>query len=186
MNPILIEVPESFETDRLLIRMPRKGDGEAVHAAIEASLEELKPWMEFAHLDQTVDDVEVNLRQAIADFILRTNLRYLVFEKESGRFIASSGLQRINWSIPKFEIGYWAVTNETGKGYVTEAVEGLSRVAFSQLGAKRIEIRCDSDNHASRRVAEKAGFRLEAVLEQEGLRVDGGGTKDTCVFVRLT
>lgn len=185
MNPILIEVPESFETDRLLIRMPQKGDGKAVHAAITASLDELKPWMKFAHLNQTADDVEGNLRRGIADFILRIDLRYLVFEKESGRLVASTGLHRMNWSIPKFEIGYWAVSSESGKGYVTEAVEGLSAMVFAQLGAKRIEIRCDGDNLASRRVAEKAGFHLEALLEMEGLSVDGQETKDTCVFVRF-
>lgn len=35
MNPILLDFPDSFETERLLIRAPRAGDGKAVYDAIK-------------------------------------------------------------------------------------------------------------------------------------------------------
>jgi ribosomal-protein-serine acetyltransferase len=37
MNPILLEFPEEFETERLLIRKPLPGDGKAVYEAAQAS-----------------------------------------------------------------------------------------------------------------------------------------------------
>jgi hypothetical protein len=45
VDPILIEFPESFETERLLIRASLWGDGVSMNVAIAESLEELKPWM---------------------------------------------------------------------------------------------------------------------------------------------
>lgn len=184
MNPILLEFPEQFETERLLIRMPRPGDGEIVHEAIQASLEELKPWMPWAHVTQSVEDVEVNIREAYAKFLKREDLRLLVFEKETGRLIASSGLHRIDWNVPKFEIGYWIDSRFSGKGFVTEAVEGITQFAFGQLGAKRIEIRCDSRNVKSRRIPERLGFLLEGILRNDSVDVDGN-VRDTCVFSKV-
>ena len=73
-------------------------------------------------------------------------------------------LFNIEWSIPKFEIGYWLRTTLIGKGYMTEAVVALTKMAKETLKANRIEIRCDERNVRSRRVAERAGYRLEGIL----------------------
>lgn len=42
MDPILRHLPEEINTDRLRIRVPKKGDGEAVYTSIQRSKEELK------------------------------------------------------------------------------------------------------------------------------------------------
>lgn len=68
MNPLLLDFPSEFCTDRLLIRMPKPGDGKAVFQAITASLEELKPVMPFAHHEQTEQDVEISIRKSHLDF----------------------------------------------------------------------------------------------------------------------
>lgn len=34
-KPILLDLPESFETERLIIRAPKVGDGQALNEAIE-------------------------------------------------------------------------------------------------------------------------------------------------------
>ncbi len=144
MNPILIEFPTEFYTERLLIRIPKPGDGKAVYNAIQNSINELKPWMPFVHSEQSEEQCEVNTRNAYTEFISRNDLRLHIFIKETGEFIGSSGLHRINWDIPKFEIGYWIDTRYSGKGYITEAVQGISNFAFGELKARRVEIRCDS------------------------------------------
>ncbi|NLP52518.1 GNAT family N-acetyltransferase [Bacillus sp. RO1] len=183
-KPILKDFPSEFTTDRLLIRMPLPGDGPAVHEAINHSLPELKPWMIFAQQEQRVEDVEANIRESHAQFLQRKDLRLMVFLKETGEFVASSGLHRIDWSIPKFEIGYWIDSRHSGKGYITEAVEGISQFAFEQLGANRVEIRCDSKNVKSRAVAERAGYTLEGILENSERDVNGE-LRDTCVFAKV-
>ena len=53
--PILRDFPESFETERLLIRCPMPGDGAEVHAAVFESLDKLRPWMPWARERLTAD-----------------------------------------------------------------------------------------------------------------------------------
>lgn len=183
MNPILIDFPQSFETERLLIRVPRVGDGAAVNAAIIESLAELKPWMPWAQEGPSVDDTEENIRQAIARTILREDIR-LQFHLKDGKFVGSSGLHRIDWSVPRFEIGYWVRTSLCGKGYCTEGVRAIAAMAFDSLKAKRVEIRCDDQNVASRRVAESAGFDLEGTLRNDSTD-SASRVRSTAVYSRI-
>src|SRR5690606_19870126 len=125
MNPILFDFPGQFETERLIIRAPKPGDGKVVYDAINASMNELQPWMEFAQKPPVETEVEENIRESYIRFLKREDLRLLVFLKETGEFVASSGLHRIDWSIPRFEIGYWIDSRFSGKGYMTEAVQGI-------------------------------------------------------------
>jgi RimJ/RimL family protein N-acetyltransferase len=184
MNPILKDFPEEFSTERLLIRMPRPGDGKAVYDAIMASINELKHWMPFAQKEQSEQDVELNIRSSYISFLKREDLRLLVFLKETGEFVASSGLHRINWSIPKFEIGYWIDSRFSGKGYMTEAVKGISDFAFQELNARRLEIRCDASNYKSRAIPERLGFSLEGILKNHDLSADTNELRDTCIYAK--
>ncbi|MFZ7943535.1 GNAT family N-acetyltransferase [Neobacillus sp. 19] len=184
MKPILIDFPEEFYTERLVIRKPIPGDGKAVYEAIKGSLNELKPWMPWAHREQTEEDVEANMREAHAKFLTREDLRLHIFHKETGEFIASSGLHRINWDVPKFEIGYWVDTRHSGNGYITEATEAITHFAFTHLNAKRVEIRCDSKNVKSRAIPEKLGFSLEGILKCDSISADTKELRDTCIFAK--
>jgi RimJ/RimL family protein N-acetyltransferase len=61
------------------------------------------------------------------------------------------------------DVGYWLRRELRGRGYTTSAVRLLSRWAFD-LGCERLQIRADTKNAASVRVAERAGFRREGVM----------------------
>ena len=56
---------------------------------------------------------------------------------------------------------------------MSEAVRGLTDFAATRLGARRLEIRMDHDNAASRRVAERSGYPLEAILHNDRRNLDG-------------
>jgi len=118
----------------------------------------------------------------------REDLVYFIFERtpqgEAGALVGGTGLHRIDWKGPRFEIGYWRRTDRAGRGYATEAVRALSRMAFDVLAAERVEIRMDDRNLASARVAERAGFRFEALLRREARGVDGE-LRDTRVYARV-
>ena len=57
-------------------------------------------------------------------------------------------------------------------------VDLLTRWGFDELGLERLELRIDPANTASKRVAERAGYRLDGVLRstyfKEGRRADVG------------
>ena len=179
--PILRDFPDAFETERLRIRSPLPGDGPEVYAAVAESLEELKPWMPWAHQELTLEVEEENMRRARAAFLERSDLMLLLFLKGTGTLVGGSGLHRIDWEVPKFEIGYWVRTRFAGRGYITEAVGGITAFAFDRLGARRVEIRCDTLNRRSARVAERAGFRLEGELRNDKVG-PGGKPRHTLVY----
>jgi RimJ/RimL family protein N-acetyltransferase len=74
------------------------------------------------------------------------------------------------------EIGYWVDPSARNRGVATSAVRAACRWAVTTLGVELIEWRCEVGNTASRRVAEKAGFLVEATLRKRlihrGTRVD--------------
>ncbi|GIO23323.1 GNAT family N-acetyltransferase [Oceanobacillus sp. J11TS1] len=181
MEPILLIFPNQFETERLLIRAPKPEDWKPIYEAIQASIKELRPWLPFARQEQTELGAQKTTKKAYLNFLAREDLRFHAFDKETGEFIISSGLHRINWNVRKFEIGYWIDTKFSGKGYVTELVEGLTTFAFQELKANRVEIRCDTKNIKSKAVAERAGFKLEGILRNDDVE-ENGELRDTCVF----
>ncbi|WP_432353224.1 GNAT family N-acetyltransferase [Sporosarcina sp. A2] len=180
------DFPDEFESERLIIRMPSLHDVSDVNNAILQTLPTLREWMSWAHQPQNLADTERRMRQAIADFITKKELLLHMFEKQTGDFVGSSKLHAIDWTIPKFEIGYWLAKGYEGKGYMTEAVKRIAEFAFEELGAQRVDIRCDEHNKKSRTVAERAGFELEAILKNDARSTDGTALRNTVIYAKIS
>ena len=181
IDPILLDVPQSFESRRLLIRAPRPGDGAVVNAGLLESFDALHRWMAWARDRPTVDETEKVMRESVARWALRTDLTMLLFRKEDGELVGGSGLHLMDWSVPRFEIGYWSRKRYVGQGYIVEATQAIASFAIDVLRARRVEIRCDARNERSVRVAERAGFLLEGRLRNQAIAPDGA-VRDTLVF----
>jgi len=188
MDPLLIDVPERIETDNLVLRMPRRGDGPTVNAAVQASLDELGPWLPWAGAGLGVDESEANCRRQHAKFLLREDFVFLIFERgadgQEGELLGGTGLHRIDWSLRRFEIGYWRKTGCEGRGIITESTRAMARLAFDSLGARRVELRMDDNNERSWKVAERAGFTLEALLRFDAVN-PRGEPRSTRVYARV-
>ncbi len=104
-----------------------------------------------------------------------TGIAWAVTEAGDGRALGSVGLSvdPVNLSA---ELGYGMGPEGRGRGLMTRAVELVSTWALAELGLARLQLRTHVDNVGSQRVAQKAGFRREAlmrsVLRQRGTRVD--------------
>lgn len=179
--PAGVELPTSLLSPRLLIRAPRAEDAPQLFEAVRESLPELQPWMPWATLDYSLKGCRENLSEAAKRFAEGSDLRYHFFAREDGRLLGSSGLHRIDWRVPRFEIGYWIRTSRTGQGLVSETVRALSRLAFEELHARRVEIRCDHLNVASGLVAERCGFQLEGLL-RNWKRGSDGSLRDERIY----
>ncbi|HEY4689329.1 MAG TPA: GNAT family N-acetyltransferase [Anaerolineae bacterium] len=184
MNPILLDFPDSFDTERLTIRAHRVGDGAQIAEAVRESLDALRPWMPWAQDEPSAEAQEARIRHCIAGWIGRKDLGLLLFLKGRDTLVGSSGLHRIDWDARCFEIGYWVRTKFAGQGYATEAVNGITRFAFTHLKANRVEIRCDAKNVRSAAIAKRCGFLLEGVRRHDSLGVDGD-LRDTLVFSKI-
>lgn len=184
IDPIGLDFPDVIETERLLIRCPRPGDGPAFNAAILDSLDGINAWLGFyRNGPPSIADSEALMRREHAKAVTRENLMMLAFLKENGEMVVASGLHP-RWAVPMFEIGYWGRTPYRGKGYVTETVRALTDFAFTYLQACRVYIRCDTQNHASAAVARRAGFELEATNRRDARSPDGH-LRDSYTFAVL-
>lgn len=184
MKPILRDFPEQFETSRLLIRAPRFGDGEKVRAAVEESFENLRPWMPWAQTIPTIEDEEEFMRAERLKFLARENLMLLLVLKGTDTLVGCSGLHGIDWQVPKFEIGYWIRKKFEGQGYMSEAVDAITRFAFHVLSAERVEIRVDDNNSKSWRIPERLGFVFEGTLRNDARDVQGN-LRDTRLYAQI-
>jgi RimJ/RimL family protein N-acetyltransferase len=63
-------------------------------------------------------------------------------------------------------------------------VQALTRIAFDDLGAQRVEVRMDAHNTASRRVAERNGYSFEGVLRSDS-QTPQGTPRDTRIYSRV-
>lgn len=179
-----MRLPEEIVTPRLLLRRPRAGDGPMINEAVHESFAELSPWMLWARQLPTVEQSEAFARDGAVRYNNGSSAELLMLHRETGRFIGATGMPRIDWNLPGFEIGYWCRTKETGKGYVTESTWWLSKALF-ELGARRVEIRMDDLNRRSWRVAERLGFTFQS-LQKGDLIGNDGSMRDTRIYAAFT
>lgn len=73
-------------------------------------------------------------------------------------------------------IGFWLAEEYWGKGIMTEATKAVTKHAFDNLGLIRVFARVFSNNSASIRVLEKAGYKQEGrfinAIVKEGIILD--------------
>lgn len=160
-QPVLVELPDKLLGPRVTVRPYHEDDASALWEAVEESRATLRDWMPWVNDYQAPEDTLAFIRRARARWSLREDLVMVVFERESGRLLGGSGLHRIDWTIRRFEIGYWLRSSAVGHGYVTETVQVLTGFAFDCLAANRVEIRMDVRNTRSRAVPVRLGFVFE-------------------------
>lgn len=181
MEPLLLDVPEAIDTDRLHMRCPRAGDGEAFFDSITESAAHLRAWLVWPDELSTRELCERKMRERRAEWLRRELFHFLVLEKSSSALVGSVVVAHVEWKVPKCELGYWIVEKYGQKGYATEATRAAADFAFDALGMRRVQIRCEPANAWSRRVAERAGFVCEATLKND-IPPRDGDVRDAIVY----
>jgi RimJ/RimL family protein N-acetyltransferase len=175
-----VALPNALRTERLLLRPYRSSDAAALFAAVEESRQRLQCWLDWVDEFRSLDHARAYIAGAAHDWQRRRDLFFGLFDA-AGRYLGNAGLHNVDWSLRSFEIGYWLRDDAVGHGYAQEAVRRLTRFAFDDLAANRVEIRCDPRNARSRRVADRLGFVYEGCLRNS--RQDPAGRpRDTVVY----
>ena len=174
MNPILLDIPTEFPTDRLLLRSYRPGDGAVYYNMVQENRDHLYEFLPAHVLSlQNAEEAEVVIRKLVAEWQLRNLFLFGMWEKATGAYIGETYLANADWDAACIELGYFLVKASTGKGYATEAARAIIRFAFEHLMVSRIELQIAAGNTASALVAERCGFHLEGRLRQRQHRKDG-------------
>lgn len=171
--PIQIDLPEELVGDRVIVRPWAEVDSDDLWDAIDNSREHLDAWMPWVDRYRNPDDALEYTRRSRARWLLREDLSVAIVEKSTGQVVGGSGMHRPDWQFRLFEIGYWLRQDREGRGYASETVQLLTRLAFDALDANRVELRIDTRNLRSLRVAERLGFVLEGTLRRKMPAPDG-------------
>ncbi|MEU6315789.1 GNAT family N-acetyltransferase [Streptomyces sp. NPDC047014] len=158
--------PTTLTTDRLVLRPFRPSDEEEVYAAAQDP--DIQRWTqvpapyERSHAHTFVNEiVPAGWREDTA-YPFAVRLRDDKGEQGEGPLVAAIGVHL--HTAESQEVGYWAVKEHRGNGYMTEAVLAVAHWTFTALGLVRLEWRAEVGNAGSRAVAEKAGFQVEGLL----------------------
>ena len=171
----VMELAQTYriETERLVIRCYQPADAYLMHPAITGSLSQLRPWIPWARQEPREMDWMISfVRMFRGQFDLGQDAVYGIFDKSETEQIGGTGLHNRIGKDAR-EIGYWINVKHVNKGYATEAVRALIRIAFGIENLTRLEIRCDPGNLFSRRIPLRLGFRHEMTLQNHTTDGDG-------------
>lgn len=110
-------------------------------------------------------------------------IHWAITLKDQPQMIGMCSHWQINKQHCRSEIGYDLAPTYWGQGIVAEAVAATLQLGFERVGLHSIEAQIEPNNHASRRVLEKLGFKQEGYF-RENFCVDGIFS-DTAVFSLL-
>lgn len=175
MHKLLMDLPDTMETDRMFIRSYRPGDGEMYFAVGMRNRSHLLRFegMNSVLKPTNVEEAEVVIREFVLEWAARNAFFLGGFHKESGEFIVQIYIGAVNWETREFELGYFVDCLHEGQGFVTEAGRAALDFLFNNLDARRVRLECSDLNLRSQRVAEKLGFSLEAHFREDKLDEDG-------------
>jgi RimJ/RimL family protein N-acetyltransferase len=106
---------------------------------------------------------------------------FAIVATDGGDLLGSIALAHFTWEDRRGEVGYWLGGGARGRGHATRAVRLICGWGFATLRLERIELQAAVGNPASQRVAERAGFRREAVLRSRWATF-GGERHDMVCF----
>lgn len=175
-----IPPPDRIETTRLVLRTWRMEEAPLLRAALNESVDHLRPWIPWAKAQPTtVEDARARVAEWTGKWQKGEEFVYAVFDTAETRLIGGAGLfPRV--ARDGLEIGYWIRLGEVGWGYATEATHALTKVGLRVPGVVRIQIHCDPANLPSRRVPERLGYRLVEPIRTE--REPDGTLRETVVY----
>ncbi len=165
--PRLTELSLAIDTGRLRLRPFVETDVEALWPIVsQPDFPKQMSWA--AHTDR--EETREFVRAQIAG--LAQNRRAGWGIEHEGKLAGCIALDGITWQlralrVDRATLGYWLAPALWGKGFMTEAATAVVRFAFETIGLHKVTTTCFVDNHASRRVIEKVGFRFVGRAEDD-------------------
>ena len=147
---------------RVALRVLREDDADELFLLTDANRAYLRRWLPWVDLVTSGEDS-------------RSFIANVTAQREEGRgptfgircdgalagvvgFLPVDRVNRIG------EIGYWLAPAEQGRGVMTQSCHFVVRYGFLTLDLNRIQIAAGTENHVSRAIPERLGFKFEGIL----------------------
>lgn len=173
-----VAAPARIEIGPVVLVLQGPDDAEELAELINGDLPHLEPWMPWAHRPTNAHEQAMRLAVGAENAMSGGDAGYSI--TVTGRVAGGCGLHR-RAGDSTLDIGYWIAVAHEGRGYVTSAATGLTRVAFDLYGASSVRITCDEANVRSAAVPRRLGFTHTDTIDEE--RNAPADTNRTMVWV---
>lgn len=174
-------LPSTTLTDgELLLRPLQRTDRDALYEAVRESISEVSPWLPWCHAGYAIGETESFIESCITAWAQQTHYPLAIFEAATGRYLGGTGINHIDRANRMAAIGYWVRSSATRRGIATRALRMVARFGFDTVKLVRVEVVMRPQNTPSRRVAERAGAKLETLARNR--IVQHGRAYDALLF----
>jgi RimJ/RimL family protein N-acetyltransferase len=112
--------------------------------------------------------------QAIAQRENEKEYPFIVYDKQTERYVGSTRFYDIQFAQKNTQLGYtWYGKEAQGTGLNQEVKQLLLQFAFEEMNMERVEFRADARNQRSIAALKKIGCTLEGTLRSNGICPDG-------------
>ncbi|QQE75157.1 GNAT family N-acetyltransferase [Brevibacillus composti] len=133
-----------------------------------AHLRQWLPWLDYV---TTEEDTRRFISATLDQDNRRQGTHFGIWHQ--GRLAGTVGVHNIDWTNRKTSIGYWLGAQYAGRGLMTESVSAyLDHLIFGEWDLHRATIHAATENHRSRAIPERLGFKLEGILRSNEFLYD--------------
>ena len=170
--------PESVATERLNLKPYTELDAESFCELLAANRDHLR--RNFPELTKnlfTVAEARSYFESCSSQWNAGKTYCFAIWTRVPRRLIGQLKVKNVNWQIPSAELSYFIGRAFLRRGYATEAMTAVMRVAFEELSFNRVQVRIIASNTASLRLAQKLHMRHEG-LHRNAFRCGYGELHD--------
>jgi RimJ/RimL family protein N-acetyltransferase len=120
---------------------------------------ETRKWVADYRIDD-LDDAGAYVQRRADEWKRGVRCSWAVSEPTTGVLLGEVDLRGLEGGLNAVQAACWTHPEHRGCGVASTALAAAVRFGFGALGLTKIGYQHQEDNHASRRVAEKCGFKL--------------------------
>ena len=157
-----------LDGERNYLRPPVERDWRHFAEIRAASRKFLEPWEPTWVADAlTRDSYLRRLRRYGSDWRADAGYNFFLFRRTNDQLLGGISIANVRRGVSQSgSLGYWIGAEFARQGHMTEALDLLLQFCFDDLQLHRVEAACLSQNEASRRLLDRAGFEQEGVARK--------------------
>ncbi|HSG42040.1 MAG TPA: GNAT family protein [Anaerolineales bacterium] len=153
-----------LQDENVVLRPFQFEDLVSLYQAARESLDDLKPWMSWAHDGYSKEEAESFIKITRARWEDKSLYAFAIVDANNGDILGGCSLSNKHPVYYYCNVGYWVRTSRQGSSIAGRAAKLAARYGFEHAGIIRAEIVMALDNVKSRRVAEKINAHYEGIL----------------------
>ncbi len=177
-----IILPEKLSSPAVTIERRAHNHDQDLFNLIDSSREFLRRYLFWVDSVRDLESVRKTTDRFAANWDNQDSFEYVYLDPNSGRLVGAGGVHTIDYDNSCAEFGYYLDKDSTGHGYASGFVKLVEEALFA-AGIHRLEIRCEKDNAASAKVAERCGYQFEGCCRDKLFAY--GTYRDELIFAKI-